>query len=132
MQNLKYSFTYFLLIFLKIQIIRSDSKLVFEIYLKFVYISCRKKKVKQDKDYFNHLVVLTSTVLPGDTENVVIPALEKYSGLKHGKDFGVCYSPEFIAIGSVIEDFLNPDFIFDSIAGIPKNIEQIKEKINSN
>jgi len=27
---------------------------------------------------------------------------------------------------------LNPDFIFDSIAGIPKNIEQIKEKINSN
>lgn len=27
---------------------------------------------------------------------------------------------------------LNPDFIFDSIASIPKYIEQIKEKINSN
>ena len=26
-------------------------------------------------------------------------------------DFGVCYNPEFIALGSVIRDFLNPDFL---------------------
>jgi UDPglucose 6-dehydrogenase len=28
-----------------------------------------------------------------------------------GADFGLCYSPEFIALGSVIRDFLNPDFL---------------------
>jgi UDPglucose 6-dehydrogenase len=26
-------------------------------------------------------------------------------------DFGLCYSPEFIALGSVIRDLLNPDFV---------------------
>jgi UDPglucose 6-dehydrogenase len=28
-----------------------------------------------------------------------------------GRDFGLCYGPEFIALGSVIHDFLNPDFV---------------------
>lgn len=58
-----------------------------------------------------HLVVLTSTVMPGSTENEVKPFLEKRSGKKCGKDFGFCYSPEFVALGTVIRDFLTPDFI---------------------
>lgn len=58
-----------------------------------------------------HLVVLTSTVMPGDTEGKLRPVLEKNSGKKCGKDFGLCYGPEFIALGTVIRDFLNPDFI---------------------
>jgi UDPglucose 6-dehydrogenase len=58
-----------------------------------------------------HLVIMTSTVLPGATENKVKPALEARSGKRCGVDFGLCYSPEFIALGSVIRDFLNPDFI---------------------
>ncbi len=58
-----------------------------------------------------HTVVLTSTVLPGVTDDVVKQALEKISGKKCGKDFGLCYSPEFIALGSVIRDFINPDMI---------------------
>jgi len=58
-----------------------------------------------------HLVVLTSTVLPGDTERDLIPVLEAGSGKVCGRDFGVCYNPEFIALGNVIEDMLNPDFI---------------------
>ena len=57
-----------------------------------------------------HLVVLTSTVMPGSTRQVLVPELEAASGKKCGCDFGVCYSPEFIALGSVIRDFLNPDF----------------------
>jgi UDPglucose 6-dehydrogenase len=57
-----------------------------------------------------HLVVLTSTVLPGATRFGLLPILEKESGKKCGEDFGLCYSPEFIALGSVIRDFLNPDF----------------------
>jgi UDPglucose 6-dehydrogenase len=58
-----------------------------------------------------HLVVLTSTVLPGDTEGVVKQVLENLSGKKCGEDFGLCYSPEFIALGSVIRDLTNPDVI---------------------
>ncbi len=38
-------------------------------------------------------------------------ALEQASGKRCGDDFGLCYSPEFIALGSVIHDFLNPDFL---------------------
>ncbi len=57
-----------------------------------------------------HLVVLTSTVLPGSMRHVLLPILERESGKRAGRDFGVCYSPEFIALGSVIADFLRPDF----------------------
>src|SRR5439155_850689 len=57
-----------------------------------------------------HLVVLTSTVMPGATGGQLLPALEEASGKRCGTDFGLCYSPEFIALGSVIRDFLNPDF----------------------
>jgi UDPglucose 6-dehydrogenase len=58
-----------------------------------------------------HLVVLSSTVMPGSTGGTLLPALEAYSGKKCGRDFGLCYNPEFIALGSVIRDMLNPDMI---------------------
>ena len=58
-----------------------------------------------------HLVVLTSTVLPGTTGGPICAALEEASGKHVGRDFGLCYGPEFIALGSVIRDFLNPDFL---------------------
>lgn len=68
-----------------------------------------------------HNIVLTSTVLPGSTRHALLPILERESGKKCGADFGLCYSPEFIALGSVIRDFLNPDFTlvgeFDERAG---------------
>jgi UDPglucose 6-dehydrogenase len=57
-----------------------------------------------------HLVVLTSTVLPGATRYGLLPILEHASGKTCGPDFGLCYSPEFVALGSVIRDFLYPDF----------------------
>ena len=58
-----------------------------------------------------HLVVLSSTVMPGSTGGTLLPALEARSGKKCGKDFGLCYNPEFIALGSVIRDMLRPDMI---------------------
>src|SRR5260370_42355331 len=57
-----------------------------------------------------HLVVLTSTVLPGSTEYGMIRVLEQESGIGCGQDFGVCYSPEVIALGHAIRDFLDPQF----------------------
>jgi UDPglucose 6-dehydrogenase len=58
-----------------------------------------------------HVVVLTSTVMPGTTGGPVREALERTSGKHLGHDFGLCYGPEFIALGSVVRDFLNPDFV---------------------
>ena len=57
------------------------------------------------------LAVITCTVMPGATGGPIRECLEKFSGKRAGKEFGLCYSPEFIALGSVIHDFLNPDFI---------------------
>jgi GDP-mannose 6-dehydrogenase len=57
-----------------------------------------------------HTVVLRSTVLPGTTDTVVIPALERTSGKTAGKDFGVCMNPEFLREGSSIKDFYAPPF----------------------
>jgi UDPglucose 6-dehydrogenase len=58
-----------------------------------------------------HLVVLTSTVMPESTGGAVRETLERASRKHAGADFGLCYNPEFIALGSVLRDFLNPDFL---------------------
>lgn len=58
-----------------------------------------------------HLVVLSSTVMPGSVGGTLLPALERLSGKRCGVDFGLCYNPEFIALGSVIRDMLYPDMI---------------------
>jgi UDPglucose 6-dehydrogenase len=58
-----------------------------------------------------HLVVLTSTVMPGSTGGEVRQALERASGKTCGQHFGLCYSPELIALGTVIRDFYFPDFL---------------------
>ena len=58
-----------------------------------------------------HTVVMTSTVLPGSMRHGLVPVLEHHSGKRAGRDFGVCYSPEFIALGTAIRDFLHPDFL---------------------
>lgn len=58
-----------------------------------------------------HLVVVTSTVMPGSTDGEIRQALESASGRSVGPDLGLCYNPEFIALGSVIRDMLYPDMI---------------------
>lgn len=58
-----------------------------------------------------HTVVVCSTVMPGSMDNVIAPALEGASGRVVGLGVGLCYSPEFIALGSVIRDMTNPDMV---------------------
>lgn len=81
-----------------------------------------------------HTIVLNSTVLPGSTRQGLLPILEKESGKMCGRDFGLCYSPEFIALGSVIHDFLHPDFTlvgeFDEQCG--RQIEACYSEIMAN
>lgn len=55
-----------------------------------------------------HWVVVRSTVLPGTTSSVVVPILEKGSGKVAGKDFAVCFNPEFLREGTAVADFFQP------------------------
>jgi UDPglucose 6-dehydrogenase len=58
-----------------------------------------------------HVVVVTSTVMPGSTGGEIRAALEVASGRSVGEQLGLCYNPEFIALGSVVRDMLSPDVI---------------------
>lgn len=58
-----------------------------------------------------HVVAVKSTVVPGTTDEVVLPILEERSGRKAGADFGVGVNPEFLTEGQAIEEFMAPDRI---------------------
>ena len=51
----------------------------------------------------NKIVTIISTVLPGTLRKYVLPTLSPYISL--------CYNPFFIAMGTVVFDFYNPEFI---------------------
>lgn len=81
-----------------------------------------------------HIFAITSTVSPGTTEEILIPLIESLSGKKLNKDFGVAYNPEFIALGSVITDFLNPDMVLigESDKSVGDKLEEIYKVVCEN
>ena len=56
-----------------------------------------------------HVVAVKSTVVPGTTDEVVLPLLEAASGKKAGRHFGVGVNPEFLREGRAVQDFMHPD-----------------------
>jgi UDPglucose 6-dehydrogenase len=84
--------------------------------------------LRKKSDY--HVVVVTSTVMPGSTGGEIRAALEAASGRKVGPDLGLCYNPEFIALGSVVHDMLRPDMILigESDAKAGQLLEEIYKR----
>lgn len=76
-----------------------------------------------------HTFVVVSTVMPGDTEAVIAPALREAAGW----DVGCVVSPEFIALGTVLADMRRPDLILigtdDPASGIM--VEKVLDTIDS-
>jgi len=100
---------------------------------KFVEAVCKDiaQVLKIKKDY--HVIIITSTVLMGDTERVG-KMVEDISGKKIGEDFGLVYNPEFIALGRIVMDFLNPDMVLvgesDERAG--SFVESLHKRLTDN
>ena len=63
-----------------------------------------------EKQKKNKVVIIISTVLPGTIKREIKPLLGKYTKL--------CYNPFFIAMGTTINDFLNPEFILFGVDDI--------------
>lgn len=57
-----------------------------------------------------HTIVIRSTIVPGTSEDRLIPLLEESSGLSAGRDFGVCVNPEFLRVGTAVDDYRNPPY----------------------
>ena len=74
-------------------------------YLKSVCVSIGEALA--EKEAF-HVVVIRSTIPPGTTTDLVVPALEEASGKKCGRDFGVAFNPEFLREGTAVKDFHAP------------------------
>lgn len=75
--------------------------------LRYVLPACEAiGAAMRSKD--RYLVTLSSTVMPGATGGLVRDALERNSNKRCPDDFGLCYVPEFIALGRIVFDYLNP------------------------
>ncbi len=83
-------------------------------------------KILQTKEKHHHIVV-SSTVMPGTINDVLIPLVERVSGKTVGNGWSIAYNPEFIAMGNVIRIFTQPDFVLvgESDAGIGEHLEEI-------
>ena len=57
-----------------------------------------------------HTVVFRSTLVPGTVEEVLAPLIAEASGRVAGRDFHVCFQPEFLREGSSIRDYDKPPF----------------------
>lgn len=56
-----------------------------------------------------HVIVIRSTVKPGTVDEVIKPAIEAAaSGMLAGRDFSLCFQPEFLREGTSINDYDNP------------------------
>jgi len=97
-------------------------------YIETAILECGRV-IPDDKKYHNFII--TSTILPGVIDSKIIPLLERVTNKKIGENIGLCYVPEFIAIGSIIMNILKPDFVIIGESDIKAgdNAHELYQKI---
>jgi GDP-mannose 6-dehydrogenase len=80
----------------------------------------RRRRQQQQKDQINpHLLVFRSTMLPGTMRNVVVNYLQSNSSSSTiGRDYNICFNPEFLRQNTALEDFFRPDRVVIGEDGI--------------
>jgi UDPglucose 6-dehydrogenase len=80
----------------------------------------RRRRQQQQKDQINpHLLVFRSTMLPGTMRNVVVNYLQSHSSSSTiGRDYNICFNPEFLRQNTALEDFFKPDRVVIGEDGI--------------
>jgi UDPglucose 6-dehydrogenase len=79
--------------------------------LRYILRACDDIGAAIQKKSGRHTVVITSTLLPGSSDSIVMPRLEQVSGKKAGEGFLYCYNPSFIALGEVVKGIERPDYL---------------------
>jgi UDPglucose 6-dehydrogenase len=81
-----------------------------------------------------HVFVVNSTTTPGAMKNVILPMLEHETGWTCGREFGLCYNPEFIALGNVVRGLLEPDLVLigESDATSGERLAGLYQRYNTN
>ena len=79
-----------------------SNEIIFEILDEVADVILKTKK--------SYIININSTVQPGSIESEIIPFLEN-KGLNNNKNFYILYNPYFVALGSVIRNLEEPDYL---------------------
>jgi UDPglucose 6-dehydrogenase len=88
-------------------------------------VSSFAERLKTHNRY--HVVVIRSTVPPNTTRDRLLPIIERISGKKAGRDFGLVMQPEYLREASARQDFERPWFVL--IGEYDKKSGQVIEKL---
>jgi len=129
------------------KVVHSIKEIVSQNEISFVCVNTPTKDGKQDLSQIlavlvelakaidsvrtYHLVVFRSSTVPGTMRNVVIDYLGDHCSRKRGKDYDVCYNPEFLKQNRALQDFLTPDrvVIGEDIEGSSENLKHIYSRL---
>ena len=91
---------------------------------------------RQQQDRRNpHLIVFRSTMLPGTMRNVVINYLQSNCPFSViGRDYNICFNPEFLRQNTALEDFFKPDrvVIGEDDKGGSEPLKEIYQQLTRN
>jgi nucleotide sugar dehydrogenase len=90
---------------------------------------------RHEQEQHAHLIVFRSTMLPGTMRSVVINYLQtNCSSSRIGRDYDVCYNPEFLRQNTAFDDFFRPDrvVIGEDGKGVSQPLKEIYQQLTEN
>jgi UDPglucose 6-dehydrogenase len=98
-------------------------------YVESALVSLASALASSAKSY--QVLVVSSTVMPGSTVGSFIPLIESYSGRRLNEGFGLCFDPDFVALGEVLKGFREPELVIigESSREAGDRVEQIHRRV---